>query len=236
MKDRKHYLPLVLALVMCLSLAACGDRGAPGIIEDAPYDSAADPFGYDEYFGTWEGTGSAAGDTLEISAASGGMYFTLYSGDELAASGCAQNVPDYACIYFFNQHDGKAYQFASNGSGEMDLNTFGTFVMKMPAPRTSGEFEDIADVWYLDGEAAAESIIKIDANGEWTLYERPGGEGDPVMVDYGYLEREFGVEEQYYAHSRQFEDVAYDMHMALDKTAFWWGGEGDAYLCSANTQ
>ena len=48
MKSLNKYLALIMALLMCLSLAACGDDGssdddyrAPAVIEDAAYDSAA---------------------------------------------------------------------------------------------------------------------------------------------------------------------------------------------------
>ena len=48
MKSLNKHLALIMALLMCLSLAACGDGGgsdddyrAPAVIEDAAYDSAA---------------------------------------------------------------------------------------------------------------------------------------------------------------------------------------------------
>lgn len=49
MKSNSKHLALIMALLMCLSLAACGDGGgssdddyrAPAVIEDAAYDSAA---------------------------------------------------------------------------------------------------------------------------------------------------------------------------------------------------
>lgn len=240
MKDWKKCTIFVLMLVVCLILVACGDGGssnddseeyrAPGVIEGAAYDSAADASGYEEYFGIWEGVGDAEGDTLEITPADGGMYFTLYSGEELIASGNAQDVPEYAYIYFFNQHDGNAYQFAVNYDGDMELYSFGAFVMKTPAPSTLGGFEDIADIWYLDGDPEAASSIEIDANGEWTLYERLEGDGDSTMTDYGYLEQDPAIEDQYYAHSRQFEDVTYDMYTSFEKEAFSWGDESDSYL------
>lgn len=148
MKKWKKWRAFLMTSAICLGLSACGsneeeseDYRAPGVIEGAAYDSAADNSGYEEYFGDWEGVGDARGDTLEITSADGGMYFTLYRDEEVIASGSAQNVPEYAYIYFFNQHDGNAYQFAANYDGDMELYNFGVFVMKTPASSTQEEFE-----------------------------------------------------------------------------------------------
>ena len=93
----------------------------------------------------------------------------------------------------------------------MELYSFGYFERKVPAPNTKGGFEDIAGTWYLDGDPNAESVLDIDNNGEWTLYE---GESP---VDNGYLVQHDTIKEDYYAHSRQNEDVCYDMSTSLDR-------------------
>ena len=79
-----------------------------------------------------------------------GLYFTLYNGYDIVAAGNAQNVTEYAYIYFFNENDGKAYQ-VSGGTDGMTIESFGTFVMDTPAPRTDGYFADIANTWCLNG-------------------------------------------------------------------------------------
>ena len=103
MKNWKKLLTLVLAMVLCLSISACGgDSGdggetadAPAVLEDYAYDSAADASGYDAYIGNWVGTGDAENDTLEVTTTDGGMYFTIYYINDIKASGAAQNVPEY---------------------------------------------------------------------------------------------------------------------------------------------
>ena len=232
MKNKK-ILTVALAGMLCLGMASCGnssdeeDWRVPLVIEDAVYDESASQ-SYQDELGIWVGVGDTAYDTLTICEADGGMYFEFYQGDDLAACGYAQNLPDYGYVYFFNDEDGKAYQTWPENDG-MSIASFGTFTLESPAPNTEGGFEDIADLWFLDGEVRSDSLIVIDENGEWTLYERQE-DGDLVEADYGYLRQDPGVEEQYDAHSRRFADVVYDMHMSLSKEAFWWGGEGDAYL------
>ncbi len=56
--------------------------------------------------------------------------------------------------------------------------------------------------------------------------------GDVVVpvVDNGYLVQHDTIKEDYYAHSRQNEDVCYDMSTSLDREGIWWGSENDAYL------
>ena len=222
MKSLNKYLVLIMALLMCLAITACGnddssddDYRAPAVIEDAAYDSAAAYDGsYNEY--------------LEVEAIDSGLYFTLYNGYDIVAAGNAQNVPEYAYIYFFNENDGKAYQ-VSGGTDGMAIESFGTFVMDTPAPRTDGYFADIANTWCLNGSPYSTSYISIDENGEWELFE---GEGDGTfkMTDYGYIEQDPGIEEQYYAHSRQYADVTYDINMSFEKEAFSWGDDGDSYI------
>ena len=240
MKQTKKLLAIILVLAVCFGLSACGkqnkndgdeDYRAPTVIENAEYDPN-DSEDYSEYFGLWKGTDDTEYDKLEITSAEGGMQFDLYKGDEIAASGKAQNVPDYAFIYFFNDSDGKAYQFAANDSDGMLLESFGTFVMKTPAPNTKGGFENIADVWYPDDENN-QSYIEIDANGEWKLYQQTE-DCLTEEADHGYIEQDHIIEEQYYAHSRQFDDVTYDVHMSFGKEVFLWGDDEVLYRRKTN--
>lgn len=98
MKNWKKLSTLVLAMVLCLSISACGgDSGdggetadAPAVLEDYAYDSAADASGYDTYIGNWVGTGDAENDTLEVTTTDGGMYFTIYYINDIKASGAAR--------------------------------------------------------------------------------------------------------------------------------------------------
>ena len=141
MKSLNKYLVLIMALLMCLAITACGnddssddDYRAPAVIEDAAYDSAAAyDSSYNEYLGLWAASDSDVCDALEVEAIDSGLYFTLYNGYDIVAAGNAQNVTEYAYIYFFNENDGKAYQ-VSGGTDGMTIESFGTFVMDTPLP------------------------------------------------------------------------------------------------------
>ena len=80
----------------------------------------------------------------------------------------------------------------------------------------------------MDADAAADSIIEIDEYGNWSLSERPGGDGDPTEVDCGTLEVNPAGEGQYFAVSTMFDDVVYDMTVIGDDVMYW-GGENDYY-------
>ena len=140
-----NWTALLFAGLLCLAMTACGsddgDGTAPARIDSAPYDSAAECTGYDDFIGLWEGTDDAAGDTLEVTPTDGGMYFLIYSGEEVTVSGTAQEIPEYGCLYFFNQHDGNAYR-TDGGTDGLTIGSFGTYVWKEALPDDYIEFDD----------------------------------------------------------------------------------------------
>ena len=105
MKHIHKFLSLALALVLCLSLAACGDEGgrddddnnfynAPnsleGLVKDSEQMSNLYVFG-----GAWRGED---GETLISATSDAGdeVRFALYDADEeVTASGFIQFVPEY---------------------------------------------------------------------------------------------------------------------------------------------
>ena len=242
MKSMKKYVSLLLALVLCLMLTACGggDDGGdgnndepdtPDTIEDLVKDSAlmADLY---VYGGAWAGED---GSTMLVATSEGGdeVRFALYdAGEELTASGCIQSVPEYDYDYFYNEHDGVAYRCWADEVGALHVAYLGTFSKMLgDAPGENiGDtgYEALEGVWYLDGEAGAASCIEIDQFGNWTLYERVDGDGDMTEVDYGTLDVNPGDEGQYYATSTAFDDVVYDLTVVGD-SVMYWGGENDYY-------
>lgn len=93
MEKRRTFLPLVLALVLCLSLAACGDDGggsdddvteAPEAFEGLVKDTAQLTANYAMYRGVWLGDGGTL--VVEESADGDEMRFVLYdAGEDIAA-------------------------------------------------------------------------------------------------------------------------------------------------------
>ena len=79
----------------------------------------------------------------------------------------------------------------------------------------------MAGVWFLDGEADAASVIEIEKDGSWSLSERPDGDGDPAEVDSGILQVNERGDDQYFAVSKQFDDVFYPITLAEPGAMYW---------------
>ena len=251
MKKLKKYLSVMLAALLCLSLAACGSDSdydnndndgdylnagsdAPDSFEGMVKDSLLMVDLY-VYGGAWSGED---GSTL-IAAANGDgdeVRFELYDADEeLTASGYIQSVPDYGYDYFYNEHDGVAYRSWSDEAGALHIASIGTFTHvtgDTPGENIGDEDSDgygaLAGVWFMDANAEARSIITIDESGEWVLAERPDGDGDPVTVDCGAIETNPDGDGRYYAVSAMFDDVVYELTVIGDDVMYW-GSENDYY-------
>ena len=245
MKHLNKYLTLALALVLCLSLAACGgnnedygddgnDRNfynAPDSLEGLVKDSEQMAELY-IYGGAWRGED---GGTLIAATSEAGdeVRFALYDADEeLTASGFIQFVPEYDYDYFYNEHDGVAYRSWFDEVGALYVAELGTFTKltgDAPGENTGdGDYGFLAGVWYQGAEADAASIIEFDASGSWELMERPGGDGDPTIVDRGTIEVNPDGAGEYFAISSMYEDVVYDF-ILVGGDVIYWGGEYDYY-------
>lgn len=231
MKNSK-VLYLLLAFVMCLSLAACGGGGeeitTPAWFEGMVSDSQ-NKVDINAYGGTW--TGDSGSMVVELSESGDEVRFALYdAAGEITASGFIQTEPQYSADYFYNEHDGIAHRCSVPGD-TLEVDGFGEFTKvsgdKQGDDVGDGDYSALAGEWYQDGEQDALSVIEIKADGSWSLLELMDGDSERTAVDWGKLQTAEG-EGAYSAVSDNFEDVAYDMTV-IDGMTFYWGGENDNY-------
>ncbi len=231
MKNSKA-LYILLALVMCLSLAACGggedEITTPAWFEGMVSDSQ-NKADFNLYGGTW--TGDNGSMVVEMSESGDEVRFALYdANNEITASGFIQTEPQYNADYFYNEHDGVAHLCSVPGD-VLTVDGFGEFTkVSGDAPGENvgdTDYSALAGEWYLDGEENALSVVEIRADGGWSLLELMDGDTERTAVDWGKLQTADG-EGAYSAVSDNFEDVAYDMTV-VDGTTFYWGGENDNY-------
>lgn len=231
MKNSK-VLYLLLAFVICLSLAACGGGGeeitTPAWFEGMVSDSQ-NKVDINTYGGTWAGDSGSM--VVELSESGDEVRFALYdAAGEITASGFIQTEPQYSADYFYNEHDGIAHRCSVPGD-TFEVDGFGEFTKvsgdKQGDDVGDGDYSALAGEWYQDGEQDALSVIEIKADGSWSLLELMDGDTERTAVDWGKLQTAEG-EGAYSAVSDNFEDVAYDMTV-IDGTTFYWGGENDNY-------
>ena len=150
----------------------------------------------------------------------------------MTASGFIQFVPEYDYDYFYNEHDGVAYRSWFDEVGTLYVDSLGAFTKILgdtPGENVGdGDYGYLAGTWYQDAEPGAASILTFDASGSWELMERPGGDGDPTMVDCGTIEVNQDGAGQYFAVSSLYEDVVYDFTL-VGGDVIYWGGEYDYY-------
>ena len=149
----------MLALALCLSLAACGGSGstddddggeeytsaAPEAFEGMVKDDDLLLLDYGMYFGAWAGED---GSQLIVGRSdSREVRFELYDTEELiTASGYVQLVQEYSADYFYNEHDGWAHHCWLDEDGALHIDTFGVFT-KVPL---EDDRAALAETWFSD--------------------------------------------------------------------------------------
>ena len=201
-------LLLIAAMVMSLAVPAFADNTAYTAYSETPYTYDAGDYTFgkishaDKAPGTADGIVDYTGDgTVAVTGTVEGADGQGDRGQSYSWSAMAYG--DYVYVGAVEGGDG-------NGDS------------------AAGDYAALAGAWFMDADAAAESIIEIDEYGNWSLAERPGGDGDPTEVDCGTLEVNSADEGQYFAVSTLFDDVVYDMTVIGDDVMYW-GGENDYY-------
>lgn len=244
MKNWKKYMSLLLALVMCLIMAACGggngyndddiidgvDDTAPDTIENLVTDASVE-FDYSAYMGTWLGEDDSVLVMEHVEGITNSERFRLNGADQaLLASGNIQYVEEYGYVYLYNEHSGIAHICWFNEDNTLYIDSFGTFTKvsgDVPGETVGDEVDTavLSGSWYLDGDIYGSKCIEFDASGTiWTYYER-GDNGFWDGVDGGTL-RVTGAN-RYEAVSGWYDSKTYDFY--LENGMLYWGSEDGGY-------
>lgn len=228
MKNLKKYMGLLLALVMCLSLAACG--GTPDKLDSIVIDDSV-VYDYSSFKGSW--LGYEDGSRLIIQPESqeeldeadaernSRMTFTQYSiTSEVIAAGILQYSEKYGYVYAHNDNDGHAYRCWFGEDGMLNISSFGAF--NKVSDDVPGEEKDanaeLKGTWYLDGDVNASKYIVINDDGTaWEMYEQ-FDDGSWEKTDNGTLEAKG---DDHYDADSEVNPVIYDLHLTGTDTMTW---------------
>ena len=236
MKHLKKYLPLVLALALCLSLAACGgeDGGdgsdiAPATFEGLVIDDSI-AYDYSEFLGVWIGEDDAV---LTVEDYNGTRFDLSDVNDELLASGNLQYEEKDGYVYAYNEHDGVAYQCWFDADNALHIESVGTFAkVSGDVPGETIGDEDyvtaLAGRWFLNGEEDADCMIDIRPDGTWEYLTLIDGDETPTITNSGTIADVSDGGGEYCASSVWYEDEAYDFYV-VDGNTMYWGEEGECY-------
>ena len=253
---RSRYLSLALAVLLCLSLAACGSGDSP---QDDPDDGLGGGFSEDAnndfsaYEGIWLGEANNEYDSITFDAE--GNWQLVRAGD-VADEGYLRYEPEREAVYaysslddsgsrtaiedgqlyitsfgYFNYGDGMEYYWYEDGGGDHDGSG------ALTEDDESGSWnEDLYQhdvsafegVWYYDGDLSATTYIVIDADGNWSYYQRAPG-AEPEEMDCGTFSYSADEGSTYYADSAMYDGVSYQVY-ELDADVLIWGDEGTYYL------
>ncbi len=241
MKKRKKHLSLILALLLCLSLTACGGE---------PNDAADDDWRENgSVRATGDITRSGVGDITVLAVLfedRANFYF-----DDSTPVICEQVL--YPVELRFDPDEAfQSIDFADrNGDGNSDvallLEADGeqvlmvwfwdaeseTYVFQPEESQIDSLINDepvpegLEGVWYPDGDEEAESVIAFDADDNWTLYDNTDGAMEEI--DRGFTraaDEESGI---YVAESEVFDGASYYItRSSEDENELYWSGDGSS--------
>ena len=197
MNHWKKLVSLLLALALCLSLAACGGgdpSSAPATLDDLVLDNTV-AYDYSIFMGTWLGEDSS---TLGVGVfdEDGLVHFELTDNEGfLTAGGELQFVEEYGCVYAHNEYDGIAYLCRFGQDATLYIDTLGTFSkvsgdapwdVVVEDPQPTADMTGFTGCWKVD---SAPLYFVINDSCEWVainLYGEEIGPGYAVPED-GYV-------------------------------------------------
>ena len=144
----KKNLALLLAVVLCLCLTACGGNAPETlgniVLDDSIDDNLEDT--YNEYLGYWYIEDNGYIFVFENDRT---YFYELYdANNDLISGGQLQYVKEYRCMYAYSEQEGIAHKcridrkmFGSEDDNMLYIDSFGTF------GKESGYIEEIGKDW-----------------------------------------------------------------------------------------
>lgn len=237
----KKLFALILALVLCLSLAACG-----GDQNEDPNDVVGDDWrvsGIVRDYGSITRNGEDTEVLVCINNDSADFYLddetqTLYDYVDYPTSLQGDPWEEFQSIDFADRDgDGNgdvAMLFELDGQQVLmvwfwDADTE-SYVFQ-PEESQVADFTDegtdhlgFEGTWYLDGDETEDSVIIIGVVGDWVLYDQQGD--TRTAIDSGLLRVVDEAQGHFAADSEQFADVSYLIATA-GENGMYWGVTGD---------
>ena len=238
----KKLFALMLALVLCLSLAACG-----GDQNEDPNDVVGDDWRVSGIVRDYDSITRNGEDTnvlVCINNDSADFYLddetqTLYDYVDYPITLQGDPWEEFQSIDFADRNGDDngdvAMLFELDGQQVLmvwfwDADTE-TYVFQ-PEESQVSDFADGESVshlgfegtWYLDGDETEESVIIIGVVGDWVLYDQQGD--TRTAIDSGLLRVVDEAQGHFAADSEQFADVSYLIATA-GENGMYWGVTGD---------
>lgn len=223
----KKNLALLLAVVLCLSLAACGSN-APETLENIVLDDSIDESledTYDEYLGYWyiEDNDNSYTCMFENDRI---YFYELYDANgDVISNGQLQYVKEYSCMYVYSEQEGIAHKcrierklFGSEDDNKLYIDSFGTF------GKVSSYNEDIGKDWRTWGIIRDGGTITID--GEDTYVFVCVHKADATF----YYDSEDQVLFGYVEYPITFGDNVWDIFRGTDFSDLNGDGNGDVTM------
>lgn len=237
----KKLFALILALVLCLSLAACG-----GDQNEDPNDVVGDDWRVSGIVRDY-GSITRNGEDTEVLVCINNDSADFYLDDE------TQTLYDYVDYPTTLQGDPweefQSIDFADrdgdgNGDVAMLFELDGQQVLMVwfwdadtesyvfqPEESQVADFTDegtdhlgFEGTWYLDGDETEDRVIIIGVVGDWVLYDQQGD--TRTAIDRGLLRVVDEAQGHFAADSEQFADVSYLIATA-GENGMYWGVTGD---------
>ena len=237
----KKLFALMLALVLCLSLAACG-----GDQNEDPNDVVGDDWrvsGIVRDYGNISRNGEDTDVLVCINNDSADFYLddetqTLYDYVDYPTTLQGDPWEEFQSIDFADRDgDGNgdvAMLFELDGQQVLMVWFWDADTESYVFQPEESQVADFADegtdhlgfegTWYLDGDETEDSVIIIGVVGDWVLYDQQGD--TRTAIDSGLLRVVDEAQGHFAADSEQFADVSYLIATA-GENGMYWGVTGD---------